>query len=366
MMQQIRKTLKIVCEGTVTEPNYFRGIVNSLKKKKLSYTINISPQPTQEELEDEVEQDNKPTLRKKRKIVDVAVEPIDNLVPEEFKAQPLSYVWDARNSLDENDEVWAVFDHDGHPAIEQAFELAKDQGDGRKVNIAFSSISFEYWILLHFEPSLTTFEKSECRTKEKTKKKKKKVLKHNCGQGIHPLDCLGTKCVTGYIKSQGYIPVDTYIKGIEYKGDIEANANSAILNAIRTRFNIWNRTSPVYELNPYTDVDRLVFKLLHLEFDYKWVTCQELENLEISISLIKDRNNLTIKIKNNKNAAYKYNNEEFVFLDVNNTPTVFSESCIIEPGEIYQVLFPLTAIEQSNLLFLKFPYLNNQNGIVEL
>ena len=49
--------------------------------------------------------------------------------------------------------VWIVFDKDAHPSIPQTFKEAQ-QSD---INIAFSLISFERWVLLHFEKSKNHF-----------------------------------------------------------------------------------------------------------------------------------------------------------------------------------------------------------------
>jgi len=46
-------------------------------------------------------------------------------------------------------QVWIVFDRNGHANIPKTFSEANDVN----INIAFSLISFEYWILLHFEKS---------------------------------------------------------------------------------------------------------------------------------------------------------------------------------------------------------------------
>ena len=45
--------------------------------------------------------------------------------------------------------VWVVFDKDSHPYIPRAFDIAG--GHNPPINIAFSNICFEYWVLLHFE-----------------------------------------------------------------------------------------------------------------------------------------------------------------------------------------------------------------------
>ncbi|HRK05993.1 MAG TPA: RloB family protein [Chlorobiota bacterium] len=47
--------------------------------------------------------------------------------------------------IDKIDIAWAVFDRDRHPNLSDAFSEASNAD----VNIAFSSICFEYWVLLH-------------------------------------------------------------------------------------------------------------------------------------------------------------------------------------------------------------------------
>lgn len=51
------------------------------------------------------------------------------------------------NSFDQNFEVWAVFDVDEHPHIEDAKAIAK----ANKVKIACSNPCFEIWLVYHFE-----------------------------------------------------------------------------------------------------------------------------------------------------------------------------------------------------------------------
>ncbi len=52
-----------------------------------------------------------------------------------------------RRSKDSFDvfRVWAVFDRDAHPHVDQALELAKNN----KIDVAFSNPCFEVWPLLH-------------------------------------------------------------------------------------------------------------------------------------------------------------------------------------------------------------------------
>ena len=59
------------------------------------------------------------------------------------------------------DESWAVYDKDEHPKHEEAMAEAIKIIDGKKVNIAFSSRSFEYYLLLHFEYLYYSFDATE-------------------------------------------------------------------------------------------------------------------------------------------------------------------------------------------------------------
>lgn len=55
--------------------------------------------------------------------------------------------------------IWIVFDKDTHKDIDQAFNISNQTNP--KINIAFSNISFEYWILLHFEQKKSYFPDSK-------------------------------------------------------------------------------------------------------------------------------------------------------------------------------------------------------------
>ena len=50
-----------------------------------------------------------------------------------------------RNSFEESDQVWAVFDRDDHPRFDEAVALCKSNG----VCVARSDPCFELWLILH-------------------------------------------------------------------------------------------------------------------------------------------------------------------------------------------------------------------------
>ena len=54
------------------------------------------------------------------------------------------------------DSTWLVFDRNGHQKIRQTF--SESLAFNPQINIAFTSVCFEYWIYLHFEKSNKRFE----------------------------------------------------------------------------------------------------------------------------------------------------------------------------------------------------------------
>jgi hypothetical protein len=107
----------IICEGTVTEPCYFRD-VRHVERSLIE--LQIEPRATP------------------KGIVERAVE---------LKKQADH---DAERRADDNlkyDEVWCVFDVDEHSLI----PAAKDQANANGIHLAVSNPCFELWALLHFQ-----------------------------------------------------------------------------------------------------------------------------------------------------------------------------------------------------------------------
>lgn len=123
----------IVCEGTRTEPGYFR------QKRHLDRSLielELSPGGTPKTLvERAVELKRAATRSAKSK-----------------KDQNLNY-----------DEVWCVFDIDEHPFIQEAKQQARDN----QIDTAISNPCFELWMLLHFQDQRASIDRAqvqrECR-----------------------------------------------------------------------------------------------------------------------------------------------------------------------------------------------------------
>ena len=116
------KILVIVCEGKVTEPNYFKAMRQSLRLQTIS--IKVIP----------------------GKIAPITV--VNTAIEE-------------KNDLDDpNDEVWCVFDVENpnnNSTIDAAIKKAKEE----KLKLAVSNPAFEYWYLIHFECTDRPFENAE-------------------------------------------------------------------------------------------------------------------------------------------------------------------------------------------------------------
>jgi uncharacterized C2H2 Zn-finger protein len=88
---------------------------------------------------------------------------IEMYQPNDFS--PLGLFKEAKKKIREANKeypyysIWIVFDKDDHKEINRTFNLAEQNRP--IIEIAFSNISFEYWILLHFERTNRYFKNSE-------------------------------------------------------------------------------------------------------------------------------------------------------------------------------------------------------------
>jgi hypothetical protein len=113
-----RPRILVLCEGVVTEFEYFDG----LRREERNRLV---------EVEIDYEGGAPKTL------------------VERAAARKKSSEEEARRARDENlnyDEVWCVFDVDEHPKLPDARQQARDNG----IKLAVSNPCFELWLLLHF------------------------------------------------------------------------------------------------------------------------------------------------------------------------------------------------------------------------
>lgn len=114
------KRYLIVCEGTKTEPHYFRDLLDDLS---------IRPQL-------------------------VRVAPNDGVSPDRIVAHALVLYEDDALKGDAFDQVYCVFDRDRHTTFDAAVQRTKDLRAAEKPFVAITSTPcFEVWLLLHFRYS---------------------------------------------------------------------------------------------------------------------------------------------------------------------------------------------------------------------
>lgn len=276
----------IACEGSNTEPLYFEKL-NEIMEDDEDYPYAITVYPDKE-------------------------------VDDNPKTDAIGLINVAIERKQDFDELWVVFDKDGYTMHKKAFELA----EANKINIAFSSISFETWVLLHFERNHNPFAKSANIINEK----------------LHNNDTY----LIDYAKS-GYYNV--YPK-------IQHKTKTAFENASWLRNWLFTKNDPytVYELNPYTDIDFLVkkLKLDHFIYEYRELGQRLIfEGVEIIFSDV--NNEYIVKITNSTNRSLVWN--EFVFYDVSKNKISVNNS-IIPVGSSAEKRLGKIAISQK--IFLEF------------
>jgi hypothetical protein len=287
----------IACEGSNTEPLYFEKL-NEIMEDEDNYPYAITVYPDKE-------------------------------VDENPKTDAIGLVNVAIERKEDFDELWVVFDKDGYTKHKEAFELAKEHN----INVAFSSISFESWVLLHFERCNVSFAKSANIIDEKF---------HN-----------NDRYLDDYAKSGDY---NVYPK-------IQDRTKNAFENAswLRNWLNSNNHNYTIYEVNPYTDVDALVKKLLLDDSVYEYREIGQkliFDNVEIEVSNV--NNEYVVKITNSTNRSLVWN--EFAFYDVAMNKINVANSIILV-GKSAET--SLGQIATSQKIFVEFQNLKLEiNGVV--
>ena len=327
----------IICEGEVTEPEYFA----LLRKKSIAdgtwEEIIIRPKPRSEENTLPSKRSPHKSPRPKRKLNPGAVEGKNDPIEKKYdiRSQPISWIKEARDYLKDEafEEVWTVFDDDGRSKTEDAFQLASEKIYGKVVNIAFSSIAFEHWILLHFERNASAFKKSLCRTGDKI---------HECGSSTSTDDCGGAHCLIGYMRHNRYLPTDSSTKKTDDISKIiehlieNNNRQIAYTNAAWLRHIIQHDPLKPYSVNPFTNVDALVQRLLGEEQEIVWGTFDQSilwHEIEIRVSI--SNNTLVIKFNNLSKSSRLINGSDIAvfFSTANNYFTPLTQTAIIRPQE---------------------------------
>jgi len=293
----LKKTIFIACEGSNTEPLYFENIKeNQENDDYYPYSITIYP---------------------------------DKEVDENPKTDAIGLINVAIERREDFDELWVVFDKDGYTKHKEAFELANEHN----INIAFSSIAFETWILLHFERCDNPFLKSANIINDKFHTNE-----------VYLID---------YDKSGDYNVMPFLISRIE-----TAFENSIWL---RSLLNTEEPNFAIYNANPYTDVDFLVKKLILSENVYEYQLLGQIMSFkQIDIALNVNGSMIKVKISNNRNVSLVTN--QFEFLDLNKS-RIEVKNNVINSNKFVE--FDLIEVGVSPKIFIVFENLRLEIDYVE-
>lgn len=264
-------SMLLICEGIHTEPNFFGAMVEWLKEEgKINFAVQILPKPTITSDDNDLDLSRGTGTRKKRSLQNETPEQQELKKTPQFQGQPpLNWVEAGIEYLYIYDEVWVIFDKDGHPKTADAFTRAKEKEiDGKKVKIAFSSRCFEYYLLLHFELIYKVFEKSECNGKKYSDKgRESKTVSYHCmtKRAVEGKSCQGDKCINGYARLKGYWEDSkgTYSTFPLVKNKLWIGISNA--HAVRWKSKTLLPDTPPYTRNPYVDADKLTCRLMGYE-----------------------------------------------------------------------------------------------------
>lgn len=195
--KKLKPVLHIYCEGLKTEPNYIHGYLDEFHPGIRPLKV-IEVEPTKK---------NTPV-----QLVDEAVKK---------KADP---------SVPKHDIFWVVYDRESEAKYSsQLHQTAYEKAQARNIEVAFSNVCFEVWILLHFVDSSACYSSYDNLISQSPLKKK--------------LEDIGVK---------------NYDKGSDnlfslLKDDVsKARRRAEKINADTLRC-CDRPDSPPYFLNPYTD-----------------------------------------------------------------------------------------------------------------
>lgn len=274
----IKPVLFIACEGTSTEYQYFESWAQSEEALHYYERIDVYPEETEK----------KP------------------------KTTPYELFLIAKKALDIGSAnfAWVVFDKDNHPKLPETFTEALPAG----VKIAFSSRSFEEWVILHFEKNNTLFNATEC------KDENDKPI--DCGSHITP-QCAPLDCLTGHIRRQNFIANYSKKKTFDLYNAIEQRTEIGIVNSAWQRYKnncSLNLPAPQFPhpLNPYCNVDQLIFKLTERSDKIEWGALGQDITLDVwTVNISTQEQNLAIKILHKNNNPELLRNIQTSILAIN-------------------------------------------------
>lgn len=326
-------SIYIICEGSKSEPWFIRRFIEwASGKYQLYYYAEVFPTPIND---DEMENDDssytsKSGRRSSGRRLTIPIE--DTEMSGKAKGgNPLLWVEHGKEKLDSYSEVFVVFDKDGHPLMEEAFNLAVEpNNNGKKINIIFNSRSFEYYMLLHFERIYRSFEKTECGEKQR-----KHTRSFHCclPNAVAGKECGGSVCINGYARKNGYWSNSKD----EHTFTSASNIWRGMKNGeyVRDKALVENNNTPIFLLNPYVDFQTLLSRLMDKRLLRSGGTiskdCGRGESQTISregygLKISNGSSILPLKLESGWISYYSYPNDSILFEDFRQQYTSLREA----------------------------------------
>lgn len=129
--RKARPRLLVVCEGAVTEAEYFRDLTGRVRTPLVEVVIDAGR--------------GVPAT-----LVDLAIA---------WKRNSNALAQSRRDVNEKFDQVWCVFDIDEHPKISEARQKARSNG----IRLAESNPCFELWALLHYQDQTAYIDRATLR-----------------------------------------------------------------------------------------------------------------------------------------------------------------------------------------------------------
>lgn len=256
---KLKPVLFIACEGTSTEFQYFESWGQTDQALEHFERVDVYPDASEKKA----------------------------------KTTPYELFEKAKDTLENGSahEAWIVFDKDMHPKLLKTFTEAAHTG----VKIAFSSRSFEEWVLLHYQKDNRSFLATECKDIKENPTKCGSVVVPNC----NPVDCL-----TGHIRRLNFIPNYSKKKDFDLYTTIKGRTEIAIVNSAWQRFkngcSLNVASQPLHGKNPYCDVDQLVLKINQRADKIEWCSLNQEVTLEKWTVLVRiSQGNIVINLSHN-------------------------------------------------------------------
>lgn len=189
--------------------------------------------------------------------------------------QPLNWIKIACSKLGAYDEAWALFDNDhrnvnGKPHIDNAIaeyhNLIAAAPSSLHLNVAYSSLSFEYYLLLHFEPLYHSFDKTECYWIENNDHKYRNCCSQDAGNPPKEGACDGQLenacCINGYARLRNYWDKSKK-EGVLTK---IPNIYLGVIHACRIRWQAiqTQRGTTLGDMNPYLNTYQFTLRMMDL------------------------------------------------------------------------------------------------------